>query len=222
MDYLNMAEQMGDGIAQLFTDQNANLADFLRESLVMVLDYLEKIMILRVQETIMAALAEQTINPLAVVKGIAKVIAIKAAFAIAKAAISGKKKGRGGYDEGGFTPSGNPSEPAGIVHKGEWVAPAHMVRNPATAGIISALENFRQNRVQPNPALVSGRIPFATGGYVSNASGIANAPNQETIASNQMLVEAINRLLSWKPKVYTELIKKDLDTLDHINKNRNL
>ena len=37
-----------------------------------------------------------------------------------------------------------------------------------------------------------------------------------------MLVEAINRLLSWKPKVYTEMIKKDLDTLNHIDKNRNL
>lgn len=123
------------------------------------------------------------------------------------------------FEEGGFTAPGSETEPAGIVHKGEWVAPADMVKNPQTGAIIESLERYRLNRVAPNPALVAGRIPFATGGYVSTATTF---PTQETNEMNAKLLAAIDRLMSWKPKVYTEDIKKGLDTLDSINKNRNL
>ena len=133
------------------------------------------------------------------------------------------------FAEGGYTTPGDPSQPAGIVHRGEWIAPKHMVDNPATGSVIAALENVRSNRVSLNPALTSGKLPFATGGYVSGSSvpsvpGVPPVPGQTstTDATNLALVEAINRLLAWKPKVYTEMIKKDLDTLNNIDKNRNL
>ena len=45
------------------------------------------------------------------------------------------------------------------------------------------------------------------------------------IEQNKVLKElanAVNQLLKWKPKVYTEMIKKDLDNLSDIERNRGL
>ncbi len=43
----------------------------------------------------------------------------------------------GGFAGGGYTGSGSPDEPAGVVHRGEWVAPARMVRDPQFAPLMS-------------------------------------------------------------------------------------
>lgn len=45
-----------------------------------------------------------------------------------------------GYASGGFTPKGNKYEPAGIVHKGEWVASQELLASPVVRPIIEALD----------------------------------------------------------------------------------
>lgn len=47
------------------------------------------------------------------------------------------------FADGGFTGRGGKYEPAGIVHKGEWVANQELVNSPITGPIIDALEGFR-------------------------------------------------------------------------------
>jgi hypothetical protein len=62
-----------------------------------------------------------------------------------------------GFAEGGYTGSGGKYEPAGIVHKGEWVAPQHIVKSPAAQPHIAALESMR----------LKG---YADGGFVTNSN----------------------------------------------------
>lgn len=45
-----------------------------------------------------------------------------------------------GYASGGFTPQGGKYEPAGIVHKGEWVASQELLASPVARPLIEALD----------------------------------------------------------------------------------
>jgi hypothetical protein len=72
-----------------------------------------------------------------------------------------------GFAEGGYTGNGGKYQPAGIVHKGEYVTPQHVMSNPAAKPHISALESMR----------LKG---YADGGFVVNQS---TAP-----ANNSLLV----------------------------------
>lgn len=45
-----------------------------------------------------------------------------------------------GYASGGFTPKGGKYEPAGIVHKGEWVASQELLASPVARPMIEALD----------------------------------------------------------------------------------
>lgn len=53
-----------------------------------------------------------------------------------------------GFAEGGFTGPGAKHEVAGVVHRGEYVVPAHLVSNPAYSGHISQLESARRRGYQ--------------------------------------------------------------------------
>jgi hypothetical protein len=66
-----------------------------------------------------------------------------------------------GFVEGGFTGVGGVNEPAGIVHRGEFVVPAKVVRSPSAQHHIAALENQRLRG-------------YADGGYVAPAGGTFN------------------------------------------------
>lgn len=50
-----------------------------------------------------------------------------------------------GFASGGFTGMGNPNEPAGIVHKGEWVIPAKQVRDIGVDNLRNGVGGFNQN-----------------------------------------------------------------------------
>lgn len=62
-----------------------------------------------------------------------------------------------GFAEGGYTGRGGKYEPAGIVHKGEYVAPQHIVSSPVARPHIQALESMR----------LKG---YADGGFVANSN----------------------------------------------------
>jgi hypothetical protein len=62
-----------------------------------------------------------------------------------------------GFEEGGYTGDGGKSEPAGIVHRGEYVVPQHIVKNPIYQPIISGLETARLRG-------------YSDGGLVANTS----------------------------------------------------
>ncbi|WP_297775603.1 hypothetical protein [uncultured Roseovarius sp.] len=88
----------------------------------------------------------------------------------------GKIGGWLGFSNGGYTGPGAKNEPAGVVHKGEYVVRADQVRKP---GMLSALE-----------AINRGLPGFASGGLVSAA------PQSETGAEVIMERNENERLIS--------------------------
>lgn len=92
------------------------------------------------------------------------------------------------FAEGGFTGHGHKYETAGVVHKGEWVAPQEMVQSPKFRPIIQNLEANRR-----------GLKGYADGGLVTNTS---TAP----INQNLLMMNAIKRMP--RPEVSVKEISK--------------
>lgn len=65
-----------------------------------------------------------------------------------------------GFSEGGYTGPGGRLEPAGIVHRGEYVVPQPQMRDPEVARMVAAIETKRRRTSSKNT------LPgFAEGGY---------------------------------------------------------
>lgn len=88
--------------------------------------------------------------------------------------------GEKGYSVGGYTGESVPeTQVAGVVHGGEWVAPAWMLDNPFYAPIITALEQSRKgypSGISKITELKEKLQGFQTGGYVSGFKTSLNIP----------------------------------------------
>ena len=76
-----------------------------------------------------------------------------------------------GFAEGGYTGDGGKFEPAGIVHRGEYVAPQQVVRHPEARPLIGRLEQLRVRGYEQG-----GMVGGAAVGGVSSA--ITNVQQQ--------------------------------------------
>jgi hypothetical protein len=65
------------------------------------------------------------------------------------------------YAEGGFTGEGGKYEPAGVVHKGEYVVPQHVMRKSNAIPMIQTLESMRLNGYAEG-GMVDAAVPAAT------------------------------------------------------------
>ena len=111
-----------------------------------------------------------------------------------------------GYSKGGFTPKGGKDEPAGIVHKGEYVVPQWVLNTPQGMDYVNVLEAIRTNKA----------TGYAAGGAVGGASSAASAPqiNLQARTDNSALVpllESIDRKLNGVGLVYLNRQLKDLN-----------
>ena len=116
------------------------------------------------------------------------------------------------------------SEPAGIVHKGEYVIPADMLRNPQVANMVAGLENFRQTRytITPGAVQASKTVGFVAGGYTSGSNTNANSGingfmeilsdfKSKDQLQNQVLFElsaAVSDLKKWNPSIAIETYER--------------
>ena len=75
------------------------------------------------------------------------------------------KPGGQGYSDGGYTGDGGVHEPAGVVHKGEYVVSQAELKNPAVVSMVRSIEGVRQSRKHGR----TGTHGFADGGYTSEA-----------------------------------------------------
>lgn len=75
------------------------------------------------------------------------------------------KPGGQGYSDGGYTGDGGVHEPAGVVHKGEYVVSQAELKNPAVVSMVRSIEGVRQSRKHGR----TGEHGFADGGYTSEA-----------------------------------------------------
>lgn len=75
-----------------------------------------------------------------------------------------------GYSDGGYTGDGGVHEPAGIVHKGEYVVSQAELRNPSVVPMVRAIEGVRQSRKHGR----AGVHGFADGGY-TDTGGVSES-----------------------------------------------
>lgn len=129
-----------------------------------------------------------------------------------------------GYEIGGYTGDGGKYEVAGIVHKGEYVIPADMLRIPQITSMVKSLEKIRQNKysVSQGAILASQSVGFTRG---SNSSTFGKMGSENlmdfpggyfTTKSNDQkqfqvltdLTKAVAGLTNWNPTISLEMLER--------------
>lgn len=133
----DIGKQFGETFAEMLTDSETSLGDFLKATVVLILDTLEKTMMVYIAESTMSSIAKNGLL-VGLATAAAKTALITAAFETAKAAING-------FEEGGYTGSGKHDEAKGIVHAGEFVANRYAVQNPAIRPVLDLIDQAQRN-----------------------------------------------------------------------------
>jgi len=132
-----------------------------------------------------------------------------------------------GFLKGGYTGPGKKDEPAGVVHKGEYVIPAAMLRNPQIAMMVAGLEQMRNGRysISQEAYKTTTRKNFSTGNNAASKQYKETAKfqlqsNSGSIsdATAQKFTNAVDRLLNWDPSISIELLERKQNLYNKITK----
>ena len=126
----------GSKFAELVSDSEATMKDYMKTLVSLTLETLQKIMLASIAERQMKNIA--TLGFIGLFKAGAEIALITAAFETAKAAING-------FETGGYTGTGRHDEPKGIVHAGEFVANRYAVQNPAVRPVLDLIDQAQRN-----------------------------------------------------------------------------
>ena len=130
----DIASDFGETIGEMIANGELSLKNFLRETILMALDALERVIEISILEITAKNLAATApLSFIGAAKAAAQVAAIKAAFAVVKGLV-------GNFYTGGYTGSGNWDQPQGIVHSNEFVANRFAVANPNLRPIFDAID----------------------------------------------------------------------------------
>lgn len=92
-----------------------------------------------------------------------------------------------GYSGGGYTGAGGKYEPAGVVHRGEYVVPKHMVNQSTGLPYADALGRLQRG--------APGRSGYSGGGLVTSGGGF-NGPVALSAGTIQQLAMVMDKVLS--------------------------
>ena len=138
-----------------------------------------------------------------------------------------------GYSEGGPTPPGGKNEPAGIVHKGEYVVPQFMKADPQVRYITDVFEKMRTRKISLSQAAMPllASKGFASGGY-SSGNQITmpeitiTPPNSSLIEEqnkiNKELTQAIIELTKYRPALAIEAFEREREKYVRIKQTNGL
>lgn len=133
-----IAEDYGQTLGEMIVNGELTMKSFLRETLLMAVDALEKVIeIAAVEITAKNAAATAPLSFIGIAKAAAQIAAIKVAFAAVKGMI-------GNFYTGGFTGSGEWDRPQGIVHSNEFVANRFAVANPAIRPVLNLIDHAQR------------------------------------------------------------------------------
>ena len=186
----NIGQQFGEAFAEMLTDSEASLGDFMKATLEIILDSLQKMMIAYIAETQMKNIA--TLGLIGLAKAAAEIALITAAFQTAKAVING-------FEEGGYTGPGKHDEPKGIVHAGEFVANRYAVQNPVIRPVLDLIDQAQRNNT--------------IGSLTANDVSKVISPSIHVIPSSQT-----NTLISSDNQNMIYMMQHMQDTIQRLNK----
>ena len=133
-----IAEDYGQTLGEMIVNGELTMKSFLRETLLMAVDALEKVLeITAVEITAKNAAATAPLSFIGIAKAAAQIAAIKVAFAAVKGMI-------GNFYTGGFTGPGEWDRPQGIVHSNEFVANRFAVANPAIRPVLNLIDHAQR------------------------------------------------------------------------------
>lgn len=133
-----IAEDYGQTLGEMIANGELTMKSFLRETLLMAVDALEKVIeIAAVEITAKNAATTAPLSFIGIAKAAAQIAAIKVAFAAVKGMI-------GNFYTGGFTGPGEWDRPQGIVHSNEFVANRFAVANPAIRPVLNLIDHAQR------------------------------------------------------------------------------
>lgn len=199
-----IGQQFGEAFAEMLTDSETSLGDFMKATLGIILDSLQKMMIAYIAETQMKNIA--TLGFLGLAKAAAEIALITAAFQTAKAVING-------FEEGGYTGYGKHDEPKGIVHAGEFVANRYAVSNPSVRPVLDLIDRAQKNNTigsltaKDVSAVLSGVSSTTNNTYYQQATPVDNGMSAVMLEAVKVM-GALNKRLNEPIYTYTKVTGK--------------
>lgn len=134
----DIARDFGQSIGDMIANGEASLKEFMKETVLMALDTLKRILLVKYLEIEAKEIAATTpFSWIGAAKAAARVAALEASFALVKGLVSN-------FWTGGYTGSGAWDEPQGVVHSNEFVANRYAVANPAVRPFLDLLDNAQK------------------------------------------------------------------------------
>lgn len=199
-----IGQQFGEAFAEMLTDSETSLGDFMKATLGIILDSLQKMMIAYIAETQMKNIA--TLGFLGLAKAAAEIALITAAFQTAKAVING-------FEDGGYTGYGQHDEPKGIVHAGEFVANRYAVSNPSVRPVLDLIDRAQKNNTigsltaKDVSAVLSGVSSTTNNTYYQQAAPVDNGMSAVMLEAVKVM-GALNKRLNEPIYTYTKATGK--------------
>ena len=200
-----IGEEFGQTFADMLTDSEKSLGDFMKATLVLILDTLKKTMIAYIAEATMASIKDNGLL-FGLASAAAKTALITAAFETAKAAING-------FESGGYTGYGKHDEPKGIVHAGEFVANRYAVSNPSVRPVLDLIDCAQKNNTigsltaKDVSAVLSGVSSTTNNTYYQQAAPVDNGMSAVMLEAVKVM-GALNKRLNEPIYTYTKATGK--------------
>lgn len=195
---MDIAGQFGEAIGEMIANGELSMKNFLKETILMALDALERIIEITCLEVTARNLAATApFSWIGAAKAALQVAAIKAAFAVVKGLV-------GNFYTGGYTPSGDWDKPQGIVHSNEFVANRYAVANPAVRPVLDLIDQAQR----------SGTIANLTGNDIAAVAGSRSVPVTQTPVVVNSTSQPNDRELIQTVRDLRQVIKRLVDRLD--------
>lgn len=220
-----MATQFGGILGGIMVKSEDAMKDSLKNMLLIMLDYLEKVMLMAVGEVTIRSFTD-IVSSFA---SIAKIMAIKAAFSAVKTAISS------GFADGGYTPDGPWDKPQGVVHSGEFVSNRFAVKNKHLRPVFDLIDQAQRAGSVANltgddiAAVVSSRSVTSSNITKTRPEPVRKSTvDQELLSAIYALMKVTGRLNKRLDEPFVTVnsvtgkggIKEAMDEYDNLNKNK--
>lgn len=176
LDLKELAEDIGgsigEGLAGAVMGEMDTVKDAFKSILNVIIDAIEKMVIAAQVESSLLTLSG--LGTGAGLANLAKLVGIKIAFAALKESINS-------FDVGGYTGVGKWDEPAGIVHKGEFVANRFALANPAVKAVLDVVDDAQRKGTVANLTAEDIRAvatPYRSGGYAPPLAASSGFPSE--------------------------------------------
>lgn len=200
----SVASDYGTTIGEMIADGELTMKNFLKETLLMSVDALEKVVEICVVEVMARNLAATApFSFIGAAKAALQIAAIKAGFAVVKGLI-------GNFYTGGYTGGGAWDEPKGVVHSNEFVANRFAVANPSVRPVLDLINQAQRNNTIStlSAADISRVLPGANGGQTIVVQN-DNPELMRLIAECSQAVGTLHNRLKYPIKAITTVSGRD-------------